>query len=93
MLDVHDDDDHWCGDAGVQLGIRLISKQFNILTVPSLMMTLNKEEARKIYTAMILQRSVDCIHRNLLSCLGQSRSIYPYKEIHPSLESSKNRPP
>jgi hypothetical protein len=57
------------------------------------MMTLNKEETRKIYTTMILQRSVDGIHRNLLSRLGQARSIYPYKEIHPSLESSKNRPP
>jgi hypothetical protein len=93
MLDVHDDDDHRCGDAGVQLGIRLISKQFNILTVPSLIMTLNKEETRQIYTTMVFQRSVDYIHRNLLSRLGQARPIYPYKEMHPSLESSKNRPP
>jgi hypothetical protein len=67
MLDVHDDDDHWCGDAGVQLGIRLISKQFNILTVPSLIMTLNKEGIRKIYTTIILQRSVNCIHIEISS--------------------------
>jgi hypothetical protein len=94
MLDVHDDDDHWCGDAGVQLGIRLISKAIQHLDGT----VVNNDFEQRRDTQDLYRDDPPALrrlytHRNLLSRLGQARPIYPYKEIHPSMESSKNRPP